>query len=347
MSALDTDFTSASTWHRTPEQAFAAFVASPDFLKHSQRRVTQPGADGKPRSLRPSSIAIYCDMWRRYLRWLKEQSLSLFDVTKADLEAFLEHRNEDGMRSLESFTIRRQYLTMFERVYRHLGVAPNPAGSIRIDISRDRTDSRKLRGRNAPTAVLSLADQQAFFNALPSTTSDAVRDSWKVRRDRALQALMLGAGMKVSEAVLVRTDDIKEDRLTADGSLVVDIRPLAGADSTIRPHSTRLYPPALDIVRQWIAERKTLAISGTLLFPSTSRGGPLDKSVVYRKTKETYVAAGLDVVHKGGRTLRNTFAVSQLQAGQAPEVVKEYLGHRDDRSIETYTTAAKHLPQDP
>jgi integrase/recombinase XerD len=345
MDTLDEDFNFHAAWLRAPEQAFAAFVASADFLKYSQRRVTQPGADGKPKSLRPSSIAIYCDMWRRYLRWLNEQDLSLFSVAKADLEAFLECRDKHGVRSLESFTIRRQYLTMFERVYRLLRIEPNPAGSVCIDISRDRTDSRKLRGRNQPTAALSPEEQRAFLDALPDVPSSEgnPRSEWKVRRDRALQAIMLGAGLKVSEAIRICTGDVKLERLTADDSVTVEVKP-PDTNSAVKPHTTRLYPPASKIVLEWVAERKMLPISGDFLFPSTTRGGSLDKTVVYRKTRETYVLAGLDVAHKGGRTLRNTFAVSQLQAGQSSAVVREYLGHRDERSLDTYTTIALQKP---
>jgi integrase len=57
---------------------------------------------------------------------------------------------------------------------------------------------------------------------------------------------------------------------------------------------------------------------------------------VYRQTKATYERAQLPVPRRGGRTLRNSFAVRELRAGVDIERVGEFLGHRLRRSTEYY-----------
>jgi integrase len=103
-------------------------------------------------------------------------------------------------------------------------------------------------------------------------------------------------------------------------------------------HETQLRPFAVREVQAWIAERVERKIPGALLFPASLQGGALDKAAVYRQVKAAFTRAGLDVERRGGRTLRNTFAVRELEAGQPLEHVKALMGHRELRSTEKYVT---------
>jgi hypothetical protein len=157
----------ASAWRCDPQKAFEAFVVSPDFLAMSKRRPNRENAEAPPsaaKPLRKSSALVYIAMWSRFLRWLASTSRpSIFDVCSDDLMAFLEQRS-NGKRVLEGATIRRQYLTLFDRVYRHLNVHPNPAIHACFAIFKNRST---LVGNNAPKAMLSDAQQVAFMRALP------------------------------------------------------------------------------------------------------------------------------------------------------------------------------------
>jgi integrase/recombinase XerD len=323
-------------WRADPQSAFEAFVVSPRFLEMSKRKPKLSGTEGAapPRNpIRKSSALVYIAMWTRFLRWLGAgtQGKTVFDVSSNDLVAFLEYR-EHGKRVLQGSTIRRQYLTLFERVYLHLKVHPNPAVHACFDIFRNRG---ALVGANAPKAKLSDAEQAAFMAALPAEApdeKDAAR-GWKRRRDRAMQALMLGAGLKVSEVVGIHAKHIGEVDTT--GSAPVSISP-ATVGGTVRPHQTQLRPFAVPEVMAWLQERNALDIPGPLLFPATLNGGRLDKATVYRQVKATFARAGIDVPRQGGRTLRNTFAVRELTAGGDIELVGEFMGHRKRRSTEHY-----------
>jgi site-specific recombinase XerD len=172
--------------------------------------------------------------------------------------------------------------------------------------------------------------------ALPVANPTAA--GWKRRRDRAMQALMLGAGLTVAEAMHLKMRDI--GAAGQDGSVPVTVRP-ESAHSTTREHRTLLRPFAAQEVLRWLEERKELAIPGQLLFPAALSGGkPLDKATVYRQVRKTFERAGLEMPRSGGRTLRNTFAVRELEKGSA-ESVGELLGLERTRSTEYYMNAAR------
>jgi site-specific recombinase XerD len=200
-------------------------------------------------------------------------------------------------------------------------------------VFRNRTTN--LVGKNAPKAILSLKQQQAFIDALPNYPRDDANplEGWKTRRDRAMQALMLGAGLKVGEVIGTYTDNIGVK--DSSGSVPVTISPGA-TGGVVRWHQTMLRPFAAEIVLDWVRERRKLGFPGQLLFPATSQGKRLNKATVYRHVKATFEQAGIEVPRQGGRTLRNAFAIRELKNGQTVEAVGEFLGHRRRRSIEPY-----------
>jgi integrase/recombinase XerD len=324
----------ASAWRVDPQKAFEAFVVSPEFLAMSKRLSKNKNGDeheNPAKPIRKSSALVYIAMWARFLRWLPGGK-TVFDIGHDELVSFLEHREQEK-RVLQGFTIRHQYLTLFERVYTRLQVTPNPAVHASFAVFKNRSI---LVGANAPKAKLSEADQIAFMRALPTEKTAERNDhthGWKRRRDRAMQALMLGAGLKVSEAVGLHTSNLGNTDSTS--SLPISISP-ASAGGTVRPHQTQLRPFAVAEVLAWLRERRALRIPGELLFPATLQGGRLDKATVYRQVRATFARAGIEVSRQGGRTLRNSFAVRELNAGGSIELVGEFMGHRRRRSTEHY-----------
>ncbi len=332
-------FDDRATWQADPVTAFAGFVMSPAFLALSKRRAVKRDASGAPlppMPLRTSSAKIYVNMFGKFLRWLAAHRTSLFDLTSEDLLAFLEQGSADGQKTLNS-AIRAQYLGLLERVYAHLQVHPNPARHASFAIYR--SGSRAQRGTNAAKVILGVAQETAFMDALPGKPNGESGDAgWKRRRDRAMQAMMLGAGLKVAEVIGIYTDNVGDRDST--GSVPIAVSP-ASAGGTVRAHQTQLRPFAVPEVTQWLAERAQLPIPGKLLFPATLHGGRLARATVYRQVKATFARAGIEPAHQGGRTLRNAFAVRELGKpdGNA-ELVGEFLGHRKRRAIEPYAIAA-------
>jgi len=325
--------------------AFAEFAKSQEFIAMSLRKkpsVDNQGNPVKPPELRESTLAIYCFMFGKFSLWMADQKLTLLDLDAGDIRRFLD-RKEDGMRQLTGATVRRQYLTLIERFYKHLKVSPNPASALLLH--RDKHSVAGAGGKNKEKVVLTPAQEKAFMDALPDAPLKPLApfDGWVARRDRAMLAMMLGAGLKVSEVIGLYTTNIK--KALEDGTVPIEISS-ANTGGTGDRHTALLRKFAAPVVLEWVVERKRLSkpikgepcIPGKLLFPAAD-GTALNKSTVFRKSKATFATAGIDVDHTGGRTLRNTHAVRELDEGGSAKSVKEQLGHRQMRSTMPYVEA--------
>ncbi len=332
-------FDNSNIWLNDPRVAFEAFVMSPEFQLLGRRKSIAVKAE-KPPPMRASSARIYILMFGKFVRWLEERETPLLDVTNATILQFLEHAPavsdpETPLKKDLNSSIRIRYLRIFERVFHHLNVHPNPARHAAFEIYK--SQDKQLRGKDLDKVAMTDAEHLAFMQALPVAPEpiaggDETR-GWKRRRDRAMQAIMLGAGLKVSEVIGMTIDHVGV--LDATGCLPITVSPTS-TGGTSRWHQTQLRPFAVAEVLKWRAERVRLTIPGALLFPASLQGGLLDKATVYRQVKATFERAGIDIQRLGGRTLRNSFAVRELNQGASIELVGEFMGHRKRKSTEHY-----------
>lgn len=332
-------FDNPRVWQTDPRVAFEAFVLSPEFQLLGRRKTAAVKTE-QPPPMRASSARIYILMFGKFLRWLDEREIALLDVTNATILQFLEHASAapDAQAPLKkdlNSSIRIRYLRIFERVFHHLNVHPNPARHAAFEIYK--SQDKQLRGKDLDKVAMTDAEHAAFMQALPVapgpvTAQDPTR-GWKRRRDRAMQAVMLGAGLKVSEVIGMAIEHVGEPDAT--GCIPVTVSPTS-TGGTSRWHQTQLRLFAVQEVVQWKAERTRLGIPGPLLFPASLQGGRLDKATVYRQVKATFERAGIDIQRLGGRTLRNSFAVRELKQGASIELVGEFMGHRKRKSTEHY-----------
>lgn len=326
-------------WQSDPRLAFEAFVLSPEFQLLGRRKSTNTKIE-QPAPMRASSARIYILMFGKFVRWLDERRIPLLDVSNATILCFLEHASITATATIPAkkdlnSSIRIRYLRIFERVFQHLNVHPNPARHAAFEIYK--SQDKELRGKDLDKVAMTDAEHVAFMQALP-VAPDPLPDTdsnrgWKRRRDRAMQAIMLGAGLKVSEVIGMSIDQVTMP--DANGCLPVTISP-ASTGGTSRWHQTQLRPFAVQEVLKWKVERLRLQITGPLLFPANLQGGRLDKATVYRQVKATFERAGIDIQRLGGRTLRNSFAVRELNEGASIELVGEFMGHRKRKSTEHY-----------
>jgi len=115
----------------------------------------------------------------------------------------------------------------------------------------------------------------------------------------------------------------------------VTIWPTPGGEFS-RKHVTMLRPFAVPEVVRWLEERAKMAVKGDLLFPATRTGGKVAAATLYRQVRATFAAAKITLNREGGRTLRNTFAQRELEAGTSLDELGEYLGLHERRSVERY-----------
>ena len=313
-------FDTRETWLRDPVEAFAAYVLQSDFALNKR---------GEPQALRASSATVYRARWGKFVAGcLTLSGKTLADLTSVELQAFL-----DGM----SPASRHRYVRLLERVFDHLGALGlsrlNPARALAIS-----APTRSNQG-HARTAVLSAELQASFLAALPEAVN------WKRQRDRALISVILGAGLRVAEAIKLTVDQLGP--LQEDGSVPLEVLSTGAG----RRHRTRVQAFAAAEVLSWRDQRLVLllpmtrgVVPGRLLFPADGSGRALHPATVYRRVASILKAAGIPesiIVRRGARTLRNTYAVRELAAGAPISLVGESMGHVNDRATQHYLSIAR------
>ncbi|SMP61118.1 tyrosine-type recombinase/integrase [Noviherbaspirillum suwonense] len=320
-------------WRREPLEAFTEFVRSEAYLDHG-RRPPATDADSNKRPLRDSTRKNLIHMFGKFIKWIAGEQVGLFAVQPDHILRFLDAQlTGRGKGDIDMVsTIRARHVRLLERVYQHLEVSPNPASQAAHGMYRNREQG--AAGVDKDTVALTREQEQAFLLALPGDPGDTSQN-WKRRRDRAMLALAIGAGLKVSEIRGLYVENIGSPG--GDGSIVINVNP-AASDGTSLPHDTVLRQSYVSYLQPWLKERASLDLPGALLFPAGLRkNDKIDQATLYRQIKATFERADLmSVDHQGGRTLRNTFAVRELSLGTAVEQLYDLMGHRDVKTTESF-----------
>ena len=151
-------------------------------------------------------------------------------------------------------------------------------------------------------------------------------DSPRNLRDRAFLELLYGTGLRVSEAVSLRTDAV----LTGDQALRV----------TGKRGKTRVLPVPAETwawVETYVRDaRPQLATKPVAALWLNDRGGPLSRQSADRIVRQRARRAGLG---RGisAHTLRHTYAVHLLEGGADLRAVQELLGHASLATTQIYT----------
>lgn len=318
---------SIQSWDRAPNVAFAAFVATPDFVMTASRQ-----RDEFARPVSPASASVYKFMFGKFAAWMTTEKLKMSTVNAASLQRFIGLAS-DGQPDLNS-KIAYRYLRLLERCFEYLGRAPNPARQAILA-----TDRAHL-AHDAPMTALNAEELQRFIDALPAGPDQQKKEGkagWKRRRDRAMQLVMALAGLRVAEAIGLLLDEVGR-QADIEGAIELNITP-AHKHPTSHEHTTTLAREGVPELLAWLQERADLGIPGELVFPANLEGEPLHKATVYRQVRATFERAGIGVSRAGGRTLRNTFAARQLREGRSQSELTDVLGLALERSAAAYKYA--------
>jgi site-specific recombinase XerD len=148
-------------------------------------------------------------------------------------------------------------------------------------------------------------------------------------RSEALVRLLVLNGLRISEALGARIEDLGHDR----GHRVLTIRRKGG-----RRAKTPLTPDvqvALDVV---VGERGT----GPLFTSAT--GKPLDRTAAWRLLRRLAHDAGLPSADRiSPHSARHTYATTALDAGVSLRDVQDSMGHRDPRTTRQYDRSRGNL----
>lgn len=163
--------------------------------------------------------------------------------------------------------------------------------------------------KKLPT-VLSLDEMARFFGAVLGV------------KHRAILMTAYAAGLRISEVVALRVDDVDSQRM------ILRVRQGKGR----RDRNVMLSPRLLALLREyWKVAKPT-----EWLFPGEVPGRPITAGSVHRICVQAARAAGLGK-HVTIHTLRHSFATHLLEAGTDIRTIQVLLGHRNLKTTAVYT----------
>jgi site-specific recombinase XerD len=183
-------------------------------------------------------------------------------------------------------------------------------------------------GRKFPAETLTRDEVTALIGVVKGNGVIAVRN-------RALIAVMVGSGLRVSEALALKPRDVLPNAL--------NVRHGKGDKSRI----AHLAPDAQALLAAWLDRRATLGLNGRQpVFCGVSKGSigqPMATSYVRRLLPALAQKAGIDKhVHAHG--LRHTHATDLVERRASLREIKEQLGHQSTATTDNYI--AKIAPRE-
>ena len=243
-------------------------------------------------------------------------------IETADLPALVSYLSALRRRGLGGRSVAR-HLSAVRGLYRFLLAS----GMIRRDPT-EHLDSPRPARRLPRT--LSEQDVAAIVETPDTTRPDGLRD-------RALLELMYACGLRASEAIAVRVDDVN-----LEGGYVL---------ATGKGSRQRLVPMGAQAVA-WIRRyleggRERLVKRGTpaALFLNRS-GGALSRQAVWELLKRSARRAGVRAAAVSPHTLRHCFASHLLEGGADLRSVQAMLGHADISTTQIYTHLSSSAVRD-
>ena len=271
----------------------------------------------------PRTIASYRDTLSLLLRYIQDQTgkapaaLDWNDLDEPAIAAFLQHLQTERGNGPRTTNLR---LTAIRALFRYAAVRhPEHAAVIARVLS---IPPKRFHRRTVE--FLTNVESVAVINAPP-------QDRWEGRRDRAMLALTLQAGLRVSELTGLNCGD-----LTFGPGASIQV------EGKGRKHrAVPLTKPTQILLAAWTAERHGLPQEP--LFP-TRTGRRLSRDAVERRLAVHAQTAAdrcpsLKAKHVHPHTLRHSCAMSLLHAGVDTTVISLWLGHADIRSTQPYIHA--------
>ena len=250
------------------------------YLQHKFRR------NCKSCTLASSETAV-----RFFLAMLKNNDRDLCDITRQDIEAFIEHEQDRGL-AIRSVRNRTQAVYSFIRYL----VENEVVGS---DIL-----TRRIRMKmpvSLPRAI-DPTDVKALLSVLDHT------------RDRALFLILLRTGMRVGELLDLRASDLN----LPEKKILIYM-----GEKNYRGRVVYLSDDAVEATKAWLSIRDSREemLFYSCQLPSLSYAAVRDRFIKYLEK------AGLTGKGYTIHCLRHTFASEMLNAGLRLEVLQQLLGH--------------------
>jgi integrase/recombinase XerD len=264
------------------------------------------------KGLAKNSLSSYATDLRRFGHWLSDQSLELDRVERIHLVRYFQSLRTAGIsaRSVARALAAIRGLFRFLVAERHLKADPT-----------ENIENPKLWS-SLPKSILP-SEVEALLAAPDCTTVDGLRDA-------AMLELLYATGLRVSELIKVRLDE-----------LVMD----AGFLRTVGKGSKERIVPFGDAARESIVKymeggRPELnKYADPHLFLSR-RGRPMTRQSFWMKIVRYAREAGIRA-HISPHVLRHSFATHLLENGADLRSVQMMLGHADISTTQIYTHVSR------
>ncbi len=271
----------------------------------------------------PRTVISYRDTFRLLLRFVQDRTgkapstLGWQDLGPEVVSAFLDHLEADRHNSARS---RNARLAALRSLFRYAALRhPEHAELIRRVLA---IPQKRFEKTTVPFLV---ADEVRALLAAPDP------GRWEGRRDRALMALAVQTGLRLSELIQLNCGD-------------VELGPAPHVRCTGKGRKERCVPltsSTVALLRAWLKERA--GHRDEPVFP-TRTGRRLSDDAVERRVA-THKALAAQRCHSlrskrlTPHVLRHTSAMSLLREGVDVAVIALWLGHADIRSTNAYLHA--------
>ncbi|HHL40229.1 MAG TPA: site-specific tyrosine recombinase XerD [Deltaproteobacteria bacterium] len=258
-------------------------------------------------------------------------SLNTAAAYRRDLVAFASHLTASGLSLLKA---RPVHVVDFLRTLASQGIKPRSyartlsalRGFYRRLVTEGRLDSSPCelvdmpRIRPGLPAVLTLAETERLIEAEGTGALD--------RRDRAMVELLYATGLRVSELVSLRLND-----LDLQNGLVRTIgkggreRLVPIGQQAMAAVTTYIKGPRRELLRG--GESPYLFVTG--------RAAPMTRQNFWQRLKRRALHCGIDVAKVKPHALRHSIATHMLSRGADLRMVQTLLGHSDISTTQIYT----------
>jgi integrase/recombinase XerD len=283
----------------------------------------------RERNLSPNTIANYRDTFRLVIAFAQKcfnkppTELAIHDLDASFVVRFLDHLEKDRGVAPQSRNVR---LAAIHSFFNYVALQEPAAGAVaqRVLAIKSKRYAKK------PVEFLT----QSEIDVLIAAPDQSL---WSGRRDRTLLLLAVQTGLRVSELIGLRCQDVSLE---------------AGAHvrCTGKGRKTRCIPLRKEIVaamRLWMRERK--GQPDEALFPN-ARGQSLSRDgVEYMLTKHVGTARkecpSLKAKRISPHVLRHSTAMQLLQHGVDRSVIALWLGHESMETTQMYLHANLELKE--
>lgn len=185
----------------------------------------------------------------------------------------------------------------------------------------DFTDQDPSSGISLPKVEKKVPEFVPERNMDELLSGEVFPKSWKGLRDRLMITLLYETGIRLSELIELKAEDVSHARLT------IKVHGKGSKDRLI-PVSEQL----LEMVGEYLEER--LGDEDVLMV--TDSGRPLYPSFVYRRVNH-YITEASSLTRCSPHVIRHSFATHLLNHGADINAVKELLGHSSLNATQHYT----------